>query len=124
MLQALNIGQDGSMSTIHANSAVDALYRLETIVMLSSDIPIKALRRQIASGIDLIVHLGRLRDKSRRVLEIVELLGIKNDEIRTQTLYSFEETGEDMGKVIGELKKQNELFHIDKLTRAGISYEL
>ena len=124
MLQALNIGEDGSMSTIHANSAVDALYRLETIVMLSSDIPIKALRRQIASGIDLIVHLGRLRDKSRRVLEIVELLGIKNDEIRTQTLYSFEETGEDMGKVIGELKKQNELFHIDKLTRAGISYEL
>lgn len=124
MLQALNIGEDGSMSTIHANSAVDALYRLETIVMLSSDIPIKALRRQIASGIDLVVHLGRLRDKSRRVLEIVELLGIRNDEIETRTLYSFEEMGEEMGKVIGELIKRNDLFHKDKLVRAGIDYEL
>lgn len=124
MLQALNIGQDGSMSTIHANSAVDALYRLETIVMLSSEIPIKALRRQIASGIDLIIHLGRLRDKSRKVLEVVEIIGICGEEIETAELYSFEETGEDMGKVIGELRKKNELFHKDKLKRAGINYEL
>ena len=124
MLQALNIGQDGSMSTIHANSAVDALYRLETIVMLSSEIPVKALRRQIASGIDLVIHLGRLRDKSRKVLQITEILGMNGDEIETAELYSFEETGEDMGKVIGALKKKNELFHKDKLIRAGINYEL
>ena len=124
MLQALNIGQDGSMSTIHANSAVDALYRLETIVMLSSEIPLKALRRQIASGIDLIVHLGRLRDKSRRVLQVVELMGIRQDEIETRDIYSFEETGEEMGKVIGSLMPKGKLYHRDKLIRAGINYEL
>lgn len=124
MLQALNIGQDGSMSTIHANSAVDALYRLETIVMLSSNIPLKALRRQIASGIDLIVHLGRLRDKSRHVLQIVEILRVKNDDIETQTIYSYEESGEEMGIVVGELRKINKLYHTDKLLRAGIHYEL
>lgn len=115
MLQALNIGQDGSMSTIHANSAVDALYRLETIVMLSQEIPLKALRRQIASGIDIIVHLGRLRDKSRRVLEITEVIGIERDEIETRELYSFED---------GRFSKRNELFHREKLIRAGIDHEL
>ncbi|MBR3643378.1 MAG: CpaF family protein, partial [Parasporobacterium sp.] len=95
MLQALNIGQDGSMSTIHANSAEDALYRLETIVMLSSEIPLKALRRQIASGIDIIIHLGRLRDKSRRLLEVLEVSGMQENEIVTHPLFTFEETGEE-----------------------------
>lgn len=124
MLQALNIGQDGSMSTIHANSAIDAIYRLETIVMLSSGIPLKALRRQIASGIDLIVHLGRLRDKSRHVLQIVELIGINNDEIETRELFAYDEIGEEMGKVIGTLNKKNDLYHKGKLIRAGLCNEL
>lgn len=121
MLQALNIGLDGSMSTIHANSARDALNRLETIVMLTTDIPILALRRQIASGIDIIVHLGRLRDKSRRVLEVIEILGVEGSEIQTQKLFEFEEIGESFNKVIGELKKTADLVHREKLKRAGIS---
>ncbi len=124
MLQALNIGEDGSMSTIHANSARDALYRLETIVMLSSDIPLKALRRQIASGIDIILHLGRLRDKSRRVLEILEVDGMEDNEILTHPLYVFEETGEEMGRVLGSLVKKEDLHHSRKLIRAGLDHEL
>ncbi|MBQ7581768.1 MAG: CpaF family protein [Lachnospiraceae bacterium] len=124
MLQALNIGQDGSMSTIHANSASDALYRLETIIMLSSDIPLKALRRQIASGIDIIVHLGRLRDKSRRLLEILEVTGMEESEINTHPLYVFEETGEENGRVLGELVKKGKLIHRYKLKRAGLDHEL
>ena len=124
MLQALNIGEDGSMSTIHANYARDALYRLETIVMLSSDIPLKALRRQIASGIDIIIHLGRLRDKSRRFLEILEVQGMEESEIVTHPLYVFEETGEEMGHVEGRLIKKDSLFHRGKLLRAGLAHEL
>lgn len=124
MLQALNIGQDGSMSTIHANSASDALYRLETIVMLSSEIPLKALRRQIASGIDIIVHLGRLRDKSRHVLEVMEVTGMGEAEIRKQTLFTFEESGEENGRVKGCLVQKEKLLHRDKLIRAGLAHEL
>ena len=124
MLQALNIGQDGSMSTIHANSAKDAMYRLETIVMLTSDIPLKALRRQIASGLDIIIHLGRLRDKSRRVLEVVEVTGMEENEIQTNLLYGFEEYGEENGRVFGTLVKKGELLHCAKLQRAGLYHEL
>ncbi len=124
MLQALNIGQDGSMSTIHANSATDALYRLETIIMLSSDIPLKALRRQIASGIDIVIHLGRLRDKSRRLLEVVEVEGMRESEIITHPLFQFEETGEEGGRVMGKLVKKDSLIHRHKLLRAGFHHEL
>lgn len=124
MLQAFNIGEDGSMSTIHANSAVDALYRLETIVMLHSEIPLTALRRQIASGIDIVVHIGRLRDKSRHVLEIVEVLGVDGGELQTHPIFRFEELGEDELKVKGMLKQCGKLQHIDKLKRAGLAYEL
>lgn len=124
MLQALNIGQDGSMSTIHANSAEDALYRLETIVMLSSEIPLKALRRQIASGIDIIIHLGRLRDKSRRLLEVLEVSGMQENEIVTHPLFTFEETGEENGRVTGELVRRDKLVHRKKLKRAGLDHEL
>ncbi len=124
MLQALNIGQDGSMSTIHANSAMDAMYRLETIIMLTSDIPLKALRRQIASGLDIIVHLGRLRDKSRRVLEVLEVTGMEDSTILTQPLFLFEEIGEENGHVKGRLERKGTLIHRAKLARAGLEDEL
>ncbi|MFT3982662.1 MAG: CpaF family protein [Lachnospiraceae bacterium] len=124
MLQALNIGQDGSLSTIHANSAQDALSRLETMIMLHTEIPLAALRRQIASGIDLIVHLGRLRDKSRRLLEIRELCGLNGNEIETELLYQFEEQKELEGEVYGEIVKRRALIRTQKLKRAGIAYEV
>jgi len=117
MLQAFNVGQDGSLSTIHANSAKDAISRLETMVMLSTRIPMEALRRQIASGVDIIIHLGRLRDKSRHVIEIMEVVGIKDGGIVTQTLYRFKETGTSGDRIKGELVTENELINIDKLIR-------
>jgi pilus assembly protein CpaF len=120
MLQAMNVGQDGSMSTIHANSAADALSRLETMMMLHTEIPIGALRRQMASGIDIIIQLGRLRDRSRRLLEIREITGFEDNEIRSQVLYRFEETGEARGRVIGEFRQAEPLKNREKLERAGI----
>ncbi len=121
MLQAMNVGQDGSMSTIHANSASDALSRLETMMMLHTDIPVSALRRQMASGIDFIIHLGRLRDGSRRMLEIREIIGYEDNEICSRTIYRFEETGEVKGRVQGGLVRIDEMVHKDKLKRAGIT---
>ncbi|MDE7476567.1 MAG: CpaF/VirB11 family protein [Lachnospiraceae bacterium] len=123
MLQALNTGHDGSLSTGHANSSNDMLTRLETMVLMGMDLPLAAVRRQIASGVDIIIHLGRLRDKSRRVLEIVEILGYENDEIRTKPLYQFQETGEEDGRVIGKFEKVNEITHIGKLHAAGLCEE-
>ena len=120
MLQAMNVGQDGSMSTIHANSAQDALSRLETMMMLHTEIPMGALRRQMASGIDVIIQLGRLRDKSRRLLEIREITGYEDGEIQSQILYGFEETGEARGRVSGEFRRREPLKHREKLKRAGI----
>ncbi len=122
MLQALNTGHDGSLSTGHANSSEDMLARLETMVLMGMELPLSAIRRQIASGVDIIVHLGRLRDKSRRVLEIVEILGYENDEIVTAPLYQFRESGEKDGNVVGELVKINTLTHTGKLTTSGIEY--
>jgi pilus assembly protein CpaF len=120
MLQALNTGHDGSLSTGHANSSRDMLSRLETMVLMGMDLPLEAVRRQIASGVDIIVHLGRLRDKSRRVLEIVEILGFENGEIITTPIYEFRETGEKNGRVEGELVKVRELANVDKLRAAGL----
>ena len=121
MLQSLNTGHDGSLSTGHANSPKDMLSRIETMVLMGMDLPISAIRRQIASGIDIIVHLGRLRDKTRKVLEVVEILAYENGEIITNQLYFFQEQGEDKeGKVIGTLEKREELYHVTKLSMAGI----
>jgi pilus assembly protein CpaF len=120
MLQAMNTGHDGSLSTGHANSSKDMLSRLETMVLMGMDLPLSAVRRQIASGVDIIVHLGRLRDKSRRVLEIVEIMGFENDEVITTPIYEFIETGEKNGKVLGELTKVNNLSNTDKLKAAGM----
>ncbi|MCR5232849.1 MAG: Flp pilus assembly complex ATPase component TadA [Lachnospiraceae bacterium] len=120
MLQAMNVGQDGSMSTIHANSAADAVSRLETMMMLHTEIPITALRRQIASGIDIIIHLGRLRDRSRRLLEIIEVTGFEGNDLKTRILYRFEEKGEVKGRIMGEHVRVNGIVNTDKLVRAGI----
>ncbi len=122
MLQCMNTGHDGSMSTGHANSAVDMLARLENMVLMGMDLPLTAIRNQIASGVDVIVHLGRIRDKSRRVLEITEVIGCENGEIRLNPLYQFEELGESSdGKVIGRLRRRGELLHEGKLKAAGLS---
>lgn len=122
MVQALNTGHDGSLSTGHANSAKDMLARLETMILMGMDLPLSAIRGQLASGIDIIVHLGRLRDKSRKVLCIEEVLELKDNSIETNVLYQFEEEGEnDEGKIIGTLQKKEELVHKEKLKAAGIA---
>lgn len=123
MLQALNTGHDGSLSTGHANSPNDMLSRLETMVLMGMEIPLPAIRRQIASGIDLIVHLGRLRDKSRKVLEVTEVIDYQNGEILIQPIYSFAETGEKNGKIQGIWKKVHGLTHTGKLMAAGYKEE-
>ena len=125
MLTAMNTGHDGSLSTGHANSCRDMLSRLETMVIMAKDLPLEAIRNQIASGVDIIVQLGRLRDKSRRVLEIAELDGVKNGEIQLRILYRFQE---EIGKstrerVSGRLKKVAELKYTDKLLSAGLIAE-
>lgn len=121
MMQCLNTGHDGSMSTGHANSARDMLSRLENMILMGMEIPLEAIRQQIASGIDIIVHLGRLRDKSRKVLEIVEVTGYENAEIQLSPLYRFEEEGETAdGKIVGVLKKKGELGYVEKLQSAGL----
>ena len=134
MLQALNTGHDGSLSTGHANSPKDMLSRLETMVLMGMDIPLPAIQRQIASGLDIIVHLGRLRDKTRKVLEVTEVLGYWEEEIHLQTLYCFEEAYKEAvnvtedeekreirmeRKVSGDWKKIAELCHREKLMAAG-----
>ena len=113
MLQALNTGHDGSLSTAHANSASDMLSRLETMTLMGVDLPLEAIRRQIASGVDILIHLGRMRDKSRKVLEITEICGFENHEIKTRMLYRWQE-----GK---GLVQTAELLNREKLVRAGVT---
>ena len=120
MIQAMNTGHDGSMSTGHANSARDMIARLEVMVLQGAELPVAAIRAQLASAIDLVIHLGRLRDKSRKVLEISEILGMQNGEIRMQTLFRFCEREEQNGRVEGEWISQNALTNTDKLVLAGI----
>ena len=121
MLQALNTGHDGSLSTGHANSAADMIARLETMVLMGMELPLAAIRRQIAGGVDLIVHLGRLRDKSRRVLSISEVVGYEQGEVLLSVLYEFQETGERNGSVQGIWKKTGSLVYTEKLQQAGIT---
>lgn len=123
LLNVMNTGHDGSLCSGHANSPKDMLNRLETLVLTGMDIPLLAVRSQVASAIDIIVHLGRLRDKSRRVLEIVEVIGIQQGEIQIQPLFSFQEEGQDeTGRVQGKLcKTTHSLFHQEKLHAAGIT---
>ncbi len=123
MLQAMNTGHDGSLSTGHANSTKDMLSRLETMVLTGASIPLEAIRQQIASAVDIIIQLSRLRDKSRRTMEICEVLNYEDGEIKLNTLYKFVETGEDAnGKIIGQLQRtENKMVHIEKLRSAGLS---
>lgn len=123
MLQAMNTGHDGSLSTGHANSPKDMLSRLETMVLMGMELPLPAIQRQIASSVDVIVHLGRLRDKSRKVLEVTEVLGYIGGEIQLQTLYQYEETGEKEGRIQGEWRKIHEITHTEKLLAAGYHKE-
>ncbi len=121
MIQAMNTGHDGSMSTGHANSAADMLSRLETMILMGMDLPVPAIRGQLSSGIDLIIHLGRLRDGSRKLLELSEVRGMEDGRIRLCSLCSFEETEERHGKIIGTWKFKEKLQNQEKLLRAGIT---
>ena len=121
LLSAMNTGHDGSISTGHANSPVDMLRRLETLVLTGMDIPLQAVRSQIASAIEIVVQLGRLRDKSRKVLEIDEVCGIEDGEIVLRPLYKFQETkGSSKEHVKGHLvATDHRLVNRDKLIMAG-----
>ena len=120
MLQAMNTGQEGSMSTGHSNSGRDMISRLETMCLMSQELPLVAVRRQLLS-INIIVHLGRLRDHSRKVMEIWELTGMEQGEVQMKLLYMFKEEGEEHGKVLGKLQKMGDLTHTGKLQMAGFS---
>lgn len=120
MLQAMNTGHNGSLSTGHANNCKDMLSRMETMVLMGMELPLPAIRAQIASGLDILIHLGRLRDKTRRLLRIVEIAGIEQGEIRLNPLYEFEELGEVGDKIKGVWKHTGKLIHQDKLHAAGI----
>ena len=103
MMQAMNTGHDGSISTVHANSARDALSRLETMMLMAGiTLPERALREQIASALDVIVQLTRLSDGSRKVVEFAEITGMEGSTITTQTIFKFEQRGVENGKVVGE----------------------
>ena len=132
MLQAMNTGHDGIMSTGHGNSQKDMLSRLETMVLMAADIPLEAVRSQISAAIDILIHLGRLRDKSRRVLMIAEIGGVENGEIKLNPLYQFKEEkgqekrkqslrkgGTEISLVNGKLEKVGELQSKEKLEAAG-----
>lgn len=114
MLQAFNTGHDGSLCTIHANSCYDMLSRLETMVLMAFPLPLPAIRRQIASGVDILVHLGRLSDRSRKVLEIAEIDGMEGDEIQMHSIFRWNDAAEAFEKT-GELRRTH------KLIRSGLS---
>lgn len=122
MLQAMNTGHDGSLSTGHANSTADMLSRLETMVLNAAPLPLEAIRQQICSAIDIMVHLSRLRDRSRKVVEISELTGLVNGEYQLNPLFTFvEDEASEVGKVLGKLTPTgNRLHNVSKLHMAGI----
>ena len=122
MIQSMNTGHDGSLSTGHANSPRDMLSRLETMILMAMELPLSAIRRQIASAVDILIHLGRMRDRSRKVMEIVEITGYDraSGEITERTLFHLEETKE---QPMGVLVRKQELLHVEKLNRAGIVLE-
>lgn len=121
MLTAMNTGHDGSLSTGHANSAYDMITRLESMVLMGIELPMEAVRRQIASAVDIIIHLGRLRDGSRKVTEICEVTGIENGQVQLTSLYGFEEQAEKGRKTVqGHLKRKAALQNKEKLKRAGL----
>lgn len=126
MLQAMNTGHDGSLSTGHSNSTRDMLSRLETMVLTGAPLPLEAIRQQIASAVDIIIQLSRLRDKSRRTMEITEVLGYEDGEIKLNPIYKFVEKGEDENhKIIGSLQRTtNKMINTQKFLSAGLSDEV
>jgi len=112
MLSAMNTGHDGSLSTGHANSTEDMLTRLESMVLMAVELPLSAIKKQIAAGLDILVHLQRMRDYSRRVTEISEIRGVENGEITLNKIYEF-------NNATGRLEKKNELLHREKLEING-----
>lgn len=123
MATSMLTGHDGSISTGHGNSSKEMMLRLETMILTGYDMPILAIRQQIAAAIDIVIHVGRLRDNSRRMLEISEVLGVENGEIQMQVLYKFVEKEELDGKIIGEWIIENSLKNKLKLIQRGIKYE-
>lgn len=121
MITCMNCGLEGSMCTGHANSAADMLDRLENMILMAKEVPVSSIRRQMASGLDILIHLGRLRDKSRKVLEVLEVTGSDGDRIALRPLYRFIETGETDGRIQGKFVKEGELVHVEKLERAGLT---
>ncbi len=121
MVTAMLTGHEGSLSTGHSNSVKDTFLRLETMMLMSGiELPDRAIRQQIASAIDIVIHLKRLRDKSRRVCEISEVIGINNGEIIVNPIFAFKECGEKDGKVLGRLEMVNKLMMVDKLSNYGL----
>ena len=120
MLTAMNTGHDGSLSTAHANSCEDMLHRLETMVLMGMELPLSAIRGQIASGVDILVHVGRMRDGSRKLLNIMEVGAYTDGRIELYPLWEFQEKGEKGGRVIGEWKSRERLKNTRKLEWAGI----
>lgn len=120
MLQAMNTGHDGSLSTGHANSCQDMLRRIETMVLMGMELPLDAVRAQIAAGIDILIHLGRLRDKTRKVLDVMEVTGFAEHRICVRSLYRFRETGVINGRISGCWEQTGELQSREKLAAAGM----
>ena len=124
MVQAMSTGHDGSLSTGHGNSPKDMMTRLETMILMGIDMPVAAIRQQLTSAIDIIIHLGRLRDKIRRVLQIAEVVGVSRGEVKFNKLFEFAENAESNGRVLGELKATgNKLVNTQKMYFAGYGQE-
>lgn len=123
MLQAMNTGHEGSMTTLHSNSPRDTLSRLETMVLMAGmDLPVRAIREQVSSAIDLIIHQDRLRDGTRKVTYLTEVLGMEGDVITTTDLFSFEQTGIENGQIIGMLRPSGLVpKFIDKIRASGVN---
>ena len=124
MVQAMSTGHDGSLSTGHGNSPKDMMTRLETMILMGIDMPVAAIRQQLTSAIDIIIHLGRLRDKTRRVLQIAEVVGVSRGEVKFNKLFEFAENAESNGRVLGELKATgNKLVNTQNMYSAGYGQE-
>jgi pilus assembly protein CpaF len=122
MLQAMNTGHEGSMTTAHSNSPRDTLSRIETMTLMAGmDLPIRAIREQISSALELVVHLERLRDGSRKVTHVTEIQGMEGDVITMTDLFVFEQTGFEEGRVVGRLRPTGlRPKFMDKIEASGI----
>jgi pilus assembly protein CpaF len=124
MLQAMNTGHEGSLSTGHSNGTRDMISRLETMVLSGADLPVMVVRQQIASAVDVVIHLSRFRDSTRRVAEISEVMGVREGEVELRTLFRFNEHNERNGRIIGQLERVEPLLNLSKLKHAGLLREL